>query len=82
MSYILLNVSEDGDVYVHGIRDIKKFLDDFNKDGYSIESFHNSIPAGYADVRNWGRGYMLIRGEVVIPKVVETAIKYVLEDGE
>lgn len=84
MSYILITLGGDGDVYVENIKDIDKFLEEMTDEDpdMDVNDFQTSIPSAWSNVEAWGdKTRMLIKGNVVYPKAVEVATKYAIKES-
>ena len=75
MTYFVINVSDNGS----SISSMsKEALQEALVDGYwgSSNKVFNKIPC--SDISEWPEGMLIIKGTVVVPKVVEVAVKYEL----
>ena len=78
MSYFLIRCSEDGDIYVsqYAAGQMESNLNDPDS-GYKIEEFVDKLPD--CDPNYWKGKMILIKGEIVVPKVKEVATRVTLE---
>ncbi len=74
--YILINCTEDGDKYFTTFENkeiLNKVLNEMLEENITVEDF---IPEyDITQNMNYMQGYILIKGEVVIPKIVKEVTK-------
>lgn len=73
---ILIYCSEDGDKSINFLSE-DQFLKDLNKGDYG-ENPTFAMPGEKIDLDCFGPGYILIKGNVVVPKPVNVVKKYEL----
>jgi hypothetical protein len=78
MTYFLIGTSEDGETSVteYTAEQLEAKLNGPDPD-YQIEKFVDKIPSN--DTNYWDGRMILIRGEIVVPKVKEVVTKVILE---
>ena len=76
MSYYAIHNTEDG-LYISKVTDINKLLEAIADGDYGPLQFYTDIPYE-SDPNYWEDrpGLILIKGEIVVPKAVETVTKY------
>jgi len=74
MALFLISISEDG-INIERV-DKKKFLADLNDGDYEDETFHTELPPHGTEY--WGCGYILVEGEIVVPKPKKVVTEYEL----
>ena len=72
--YYLFSVSEDGDVYFQAYTKeaLEASLEEYPED-FNLEDFNDALPP--MDLMAWSERKLLIKGEIIVPKVVETVTK-------
>ena len=78
MSYFIISCSEDGDVRVSEYtREQVEAMLNSPEPGYLVRDFVDKVP--HRDISYWGGMAIIIKGEIVIPKVKEVVTKVTLE---
>lgn len=72
----VLFMDEDGDFHSHEIEDFDKWMKDIT-DGWGLDRqpvFLSEMPKDW----NYAKGYLLIRGNIIVPEPVSVVTQYVL----
>ena len=75
MALLLISISEDG-IGIEQV-DKKKFLADLNDGDYEGEHFYTELLPS-SSTEYWESGYILIEGEIIMPKPKEVVTRYEL----
>lgn len=80
MSYFLIYCSEDGDtrVYEYTAEQVEALLNGPEAE-HQVGDFFDKVPD--RDTAYWSRKVLLIKGEIVVPKVKEVVTRVTLEES-
>ena len=76
-SYIVISPSEDGDVSITPMTK-NQLLERLAEDYWGDTEILTRVPDN-RDPNYWGRCIVIIKGEVIVPRVVETATHYAVD---